>query len=171
MKYIVITAIMLIFGAMLFQGCNGQESSKQKEAIATEKLMLEANAAIGMPSIVNHQEKRWAKMIFELRDKSDVINYAYIVNMHGVFIYLGRCVGYGLPYSVQYTAPEVSEFHQNGGTVTVPQADPNGLYMPAGLSATWLMMLDEESGEIKPMYVEPEIIVSPIAMHPIKETK
>ena len=30
---------------------------------------------------------------------------------------------------------------------TMPQAEPNGLFSPVGLSATWLMMIDPETNE------------------------
>ena len=45
----------------------------------------------------------------------------------------------------------------------MPQAEPNGLFKPEGMSATWLIMLDEND-EPHPMYVEPLIIVSPFKL-------
>ena len=50
-------------------------------------------------------------------------------------------------------------------SIAMPQADPNGLFMPSGLSATWLMMIDQRTGEARPVYVEPQIIVSPFPLH------
>jgi hypothetical protein len=115
-----------------------------------------------MPAIKNFQERKLMKMIFELRDREDLVCHAYMVNLNGELIYLGKCIGFGLPYSVQYTNPEkVARFssaaHAYG---TLPQPDPNGLFMPEGLSATWLMMVDEKTGEPHPVYIEPQIIVS-----------
>ena len=167
MKHLLIILILL-----LSFGCDKSPSTKsatQQEAQKTEKLMKEINASVGMPSITNYQEKRWAKMIFELRDKSDLVTYAYIVDMNGNLHFLGKCIGYGLPYSVQYTAPRTVHTVDGGefgarNPYTLPQADPNGLYMPEGLSATWLMMVDPEDGEIKPVYVEQEILVSPFKL-------
>jgi len=52
-----------------------------------------------------------------------------------------------------------------GNSATVPQADPNGLYMPQGLSATWLLMVDPKTKQARPVYVEPEIVVSPFKLH------
>ena len=46
-------------------------------------------------------------------------------------------------------------------TEVLPQADPNGLYSSASTSATWILATDE-SGEIKPTYVESEITVSQV---------
>ena len=102
------------------------------------------------------KEKKQAKEILELRDNSDLVCYAYTkCEGTGKYVYLGRCMGYGLPYSTQYTAPEAS-VHQHGTLVTLPQADPNGLYLPEGLSATWLYLINEA----QVTYAEPEIIVS-----------
>jgi len=47
---------------------------------------------------------------------------------------------------------------------TLPQADPNGLFMPTSSSATWLMMIDPETNKPRPVYIEPEIIVSPFRL-------
>lgn len=100
-------------------------------------------------------------MIFELRDQENLITYAYIVNhMTGELVFIGKCIGFGLPYSVQYTNPE--KYVGSNGAI-LPQPDPNGLFMPAGLSATWLMMLDK-TGEPHPVYIESEVTVSPFPL-------
>jgi hypothetical protein len=152
-------------------GCGpiASNSADKDQRLKTEKSLAEANKQIGMPAITNFQERRLAKMIFELRDQEDLTTYAYIVSMTGDLVFLGRCTGFGLPYSVQFTNPERvlggNEYPGAGPGGTIPQADPNGLFMPSGLSATWLMMFDEESGESRPVYIEQEIIVSPFKLH------
>jgi len=125
--------------------------------------MTEASQQIGMPNISNFQEKKLAKMVMELRDREDLICYAYIVSdFKGELIYFGKCIGYGLPYGVSITNPE--KYYRGSGAV-VPQAEPNALYTNGVTSsATWLFMIDPENGEPKPVYVEPEIIVSPFKL-------
>lgn len=154
---------------MAQSGCEQQKSTADaQQRAATERSMQEANRQVGMPAIKNFQERKLVKQLFEIRDQEDLATYAYIVNLNGDLIYLGQCVGYGVPYSVQFTNPERvahKETHGGGSFGTLPQPDPNGLFMPEGLSATWLMMLDEKTGEVRPVYVEPEIIVSPFALH------
>ena len=144
-------------------------SADVRQANRTKKAMAEADRQIGMPAIVNFQERRLMKQILELRDQEDLICYAYVVNLNGDLVFLGKCLGYGLPYSVQYTNPErVQKGGSHGGGywgLAIPQPDPNGLFMPEGLSATWLMLLDKKTGEPRPVYVEPEIVVSPFALH------
>lgn len=142
-----------------------EQTADQKMAKQTKAAMSEANRQIGMPAIRNFQERKLAKMIFELRDQEKLVTYAYLVNLEGGLIFIGKCIGFGLPYSVQYTNPEKVEQRYTGSFGTLPQADPNGLFMPSGLSATWLMMIDPKTQEARPVYVEPEIIVSPFALH------
>lgn len=157
-KILLVLSLILISGWLL--GCDYENAEQQQEK-QTRQILKEVNAQVGMPAIKNFQEKKLAKMIFELRDQEKLITYAYIVNhMTGKLVFIGKCIGFGLPYSVQYTNPE--KYELNGATL--PQADPNGLYMPNGLSATWLMMIDKKTGKARPVYIEPQIIVSPFPL-------
>ncbi len=148
-------------------GCEPLEKdSNSAVAKQQEKLMQESNSQLGLPNIQNFQEKKIMKMILEERDRADLLCYAYITNMHGNLIFLGRCIGYGLPYSTQYTNPiKTVDYLFEGNIEQLPQADPNGLFMPTGLSATWLLMIDPKTNEQKVVYIEPEIIVSPFKLH------
>lgn len=146
--------------------CGGGVSDAEREQTKrTEEMANEVNRQIGMPNIVNFQERKLAKMIFELRDKENLICYAYIKSDYtGKLTYIGKCVGYGLPYSVQYTNPNRIIEWDAADEYVLPQADPNQLYMPSGLSATWLMMIDPATGKARPCYFEPEIVVSPFKL-------
>lgn len=148
--------LVMLLLAGVFVGCDEFIDSTSQERMNQEELMKEAGNQIGMPNISNFFEKKLAKKIFELRDDSNLITYAYTQNMDGKYVYLGTCIGYGLPYSTQYTNPEKYEY----SGATLPQADPNGLYSSDGLSATWLVLLDEETGEQSIIYAEPEIVVT-----------
>lgn len=147
--------ICLLIVCMSLVGC--AMDSTEREEHYQEGLMQKANDEVGMPNITEFTEKKMAKMIWELRDDADLVTYSYISNIDGKFVYLGQSVGYGLPYSTQYTNPEKYEY--NGATL--PQADPNGLYSGDGLSSTWVMLVDETTGDVKPVYVEQELFVSP----------
>jgi len=157
-KLLCLTLLVGIFCA----GCI-EDSADTIQRKKTAESLKEADAQIGMPAIKNFQERKLAKMIFELRDQENLITYAYIVNLQGELIFIGKCIGFGLPYSVQYTNP-MKRLYSSNGSGTIPQADPNGLFMPDGLSATWLMMIDSKTGEPRPVYVEPQIIVSPFPL-------
>ena len=168
--------VVLLACSLFVIGCEKEEknSADSKQRKATAKLTDEAQKQIGMPAIVNFQERKLAKMIFELRDKEDLVCYAYLVNkMSGKLVFFGKCIGFGLPYSVQFTNPmRAVELDKAAGRSasawyfgTLPQADPNGLFMPSGLSATWLMMIDPVTKTPRPVYIEPEIVVAPFPLN------
>jgi len=160
--------ILLCVCCVVLTGCiENAPDADRRQAEQTRKTLLEADKQVGMPDIVNFTERRLAKDILELRDQETLLTYTYLVSLEGKLIFLGESIGYGLPYSVQFTNPEVETFRtrQGGGYGTLPQADPNGLFMPDGLSATWILLKDPDTGEARPTYVEPSIVVSPIKLH------
>lgn len=145
--------------AMFLVACNPQDSSTQKERKAQEEMAMRAVETVGMPAITKFSEKRTLKSILELRDK-DVATYTYIVGMSNEMHLLCHSIGYGIPYSTQYTNPERKQYE-----VTLPQADPNGLFSPDSAEGTWVMCLNTETKQTSAVLVEPRIIVSP---YPLK---
>ena len=158
---------ILIITIGLFASCDVVEPSSDKlQSRQTEQALKEANSQIGMPAIVNYQERKLFKQILELRDQEKLITYCYLMNeMNGkIGQFLGKGIGYGIPAATQFTNPEkIAKSYSQGGFAIVPQADPNGLFMPTSTSATWYMLLDKK-GKPHPVYIEPLIIVSPIKL-------
>lgn len=161
-------AILGVIGAALFLGgCpeeKAQSSGEKRETMATQQLIDQAAVVVGMPGIINFTEKRQLKMLYELRDQAGLVTYSYYVDINGNLhkICPVTSVGYGMPFSAQYTAPTVDTavgYSQAQTTLTKPQPEPNGLYMPDSTSATWVICLGKD-GELKPVYVEPQILVS-----------
>jgi hypothetical protein len=142
--------------------CDFKPSSDDVQRQQQEQLSAESNAQVGMPAIVNFQEKRMAKMILELRDTA-LTTVTYTQDMNGNLHKLCDSVGYGLPYATQYTNPQRINLSQHGA-VTIPQADPNGLFSPAAADGTWVLCLDPATKKAMPLYVEPHVIVSPFAL-------
>jgi len=160
MKKLAGLLIVLVL-SMGLVGCQVEKTVESKEAEYTNKIQEEAQRQVGQPLIDDFFEKKMFKKIYELRDNSKLVCYAYTRNLEGKYIYEGKVVGYGLPYSVQYNKPKkIADSTYEGGYAIVDQAEPNGMYMPDGLSATWLIMINEESGELEPAYYEPEIVVT-----------
>lgn len=160
-KLSALVGIICMFFLFTAESCEtGDTDDIQRRQ--TEQLVSEAQRQVGMPNIVNFQQRKLMKMIFELADKEDLICYAYIKSDYqGKLLFIGKCIGFGVPFSAQYTNPEKYEY--NGATL--PQPDPNGLFMPTSSSATWLMMIDPKTQEPRPVYLEPEIVVSPFPLH------
>ena len=137
-------------------------TSQELEEHKQEEMTKQGIETVGMPGIVNFSEKRMMKDIIELRDQN-VATTTYLVGMNNQLTKLCDSVGYGLPYATQYTNPQrVSDWAH--GVVSIPQADPNGLFSPASAEGTWVLCVDHKSGKAKPLYIEPRIIVSPIPL-------
>ncbi len=158
-----ILSVILVLGLVVsLAGCNfdieKDATDIQKEE--TKKLMTEAQNQIGMPNINHFSERKLLKKVLEKCDDPNLITYLYTVNLEGKLVYQGRGIGFGVPYSVQYTNPQkIEDWTSGGGYAILPQADPSGLFKPDGLSATWYLMVDEETGENYVEYFEPDIIV------------
>lgn len=161
--------LLMPFIAILLGGADGggcQPTTDQIVAQQQAKTLYEARAQVGMPEIINWQEKRMMKTLYELRDQS-IATHAYIVNsMKGCLVYLGAAVGYGIPYAAQYSSPQVDAFYTSSSSnhIALPQAEPNGLYMPSDAHGTWVMLKDPTGTEVKPVYIEPDVIVSPFRL-------
>ena len=153
--------------AIFILSCDDATSDSELQK-KTETLLIEANKQIGMPAITNFQEKKNLKWIYELCDQENLICHAYLFNeMSGeIGQYLGECIGYGIPYSTQFSNPEKREYigiNRVDGW-NLPQAEPNGLFKPEGLSATWLILINPVTKKPQPVYIEPLIIVSPFKL-------
>lgn len=147
--------LLLCICCVALTGCvETNPDADSRQAAATKKNLLEADKQVGMPDIVNFTERRLARDILELRDQEGLVTYTYLKNLDGTLVFPTESIGYGLPYSVQFTNPEVEAYiGRRGGTGhwgTMPQADPNGLFMPEGLSATWILVKDPKTGEARP---------------------
>lgn len=158
-----LTLLCCVLFCVSFVGCvESTPNADRRQAEETKRRLLDADKQIGMPDIVNFTERKLARDILELRDQEGLTTYTYLKNLNGTLVFLTESIGYGLPYSVQFTNPEVEVYRRmEGGFGTLPQADPNGLFMPGGLSATWILVKDPETGEARPAYIEPEISVFP----------
>lgn len=161
---VLFCALPLLF--VVAGGCDNTPTSDDVQRKQSERLLAEGTAQVGMPAIKNFRERKLLKEILELRDQEGLVTYTYLYNeREGKLVYLGETVGYGIPYSTQFTNPEKSEWHHNGGWINLPQADPNGLFSPGSAEGTWVLLKNPNGKEVEPVYIEPRIVVSPFKLH------
>jgi hypothetical protein len=160
LSYIFIVAAG--WGAYVIAACipTGSDAIQQDRQ---EVILAEATAQVGMPSIKNFREKRLVKMLLEMRDQDNLSTTTYIWSeMQGRAVFFCNSIGYGIPYATQFTAPEKAvQVYAGGHYLTLPQADPNGLFSPATAEGTWVMCKDPKGTAVKPVFVEPRVIVTP----------
>ena len=157
-------AIILLIVSYFFltaASCDGVSKADKDMQKQTDAMVSSANQAVGMPNITNFTEKRFAKLIYELKD-SNVTTFTYFMDLNGGLHFLCESVGFGMPASVQYVNPQ-RKIGRLESITTIPQPEPNGLFMPEGLDATYVLCSDGK-GSVKPVYTEPKIIVSPFKL-------
>jgi hypothetical protein len=147
-------------------GCDIPPSNvaDQRERQQTETITQQASTQVGMPAIVRFTENRTLKMIYEKRDDAKLATITYIVDLAGKLHRLCDSMGYGFPYATQYSNPSRESHPYSQSNVALPQAEPNGLFMPSAADGTWVLCLDPVSRDLEPVYVEPRVIVSPFAL-------
>lgn len=163
--------IIVLFSALAVAGCDVGDNAARRQAQATLTMTQEADRKVGMPRIANFAEREFAKQVYEDRDRA-VTTYVYLQSLDGKLHCLGPAIGYGIPYGVQFTAPEypqwASAVKPDGSSgfnevVTLSQPEPNGLYMPDNAAATWIRVVGPD-GRAVPLMVESDITVSPFEL-------
>jgi hypothetical protein len=152
---VALTAVFLLSA----DSCS-QPTVADKESQAQMAMQGESNAAVGMPAIINWTEKRRYKEIFEKRDDPNLQTYTYLIGMHNEHTPLCRSIGFGIPESEQFTAPEsIQATNQTGSKYweRLPQADPNGLYSSPSANGTWVLCTTKD-GKVAPQRSEPNVI-------------
>lgn len=153
--------LLLIVFTLTAASCDSNEAN-EIQAEQTEQIAKEVIRQIGIPNIVNFTEAAFAKQIQELRDQ-EVTTYSYFMDMNGQLHFVCESVGYGLPYSVQFTNPQKVVQDVEPEPV-IPQREPNGLFMPDNVAATWILCSDGDGG-VRPVYSEPNLVVSPFRLN------
>lgn len=156
---------------LLLPGCGGcGKDSDEVQREQQERILMEGSSQVGMPAIKNFREKKLLKDIYELRDQDGLTTYTYVFNeLNGQLVFLGESIGYGIPYATEFTNPQkVTNGGLTSGTsagnVAIAQADPNGLFSPASAEGTWVLLKDPHGSDVRPVYIEPRIIVSPFRL-------
>ncbi len=154
---LLLCLVVMVLGA---SDCDSNTANDTQEKQMRQTL-TEAESRVGPPGITNYTERRFFKQILELRD-SEITTWSYYMDLTGNLHFLCQSIGYGLPYSTQYTNPEM-ELDGYQSITTLPQVDPNGLYMPDGVAATWITCVGNK-GKPEVVYWEPDLVVSPFEL-------
>ena len=150
--------------ALSLAGCYDMKPSADKvQREQQEQLSMQGVMTVGMPAITRFSEKRMMKDILEMCDQMHP-TYTYLAGEQSGVIGEKICdsLGYGLNGATQYTNPQrAGTYGDTGvrGVITLPQADPNGLFSPAAAEGTWVMCKVPGSDKILPQYIEPRVIV------------
>lgn len=175
MRLATFAVVALNAVVMTAPGCHERaDTSDDIQRKQQETILREGTSSVGMPAVKNFRERRLLKDILELRDQANVSTYTYLQSsVSGRLVYLCDSIGYGIPYATQFTNPQkVEQYITPGGHyawVAIPQADPSGLFSPSAADGTWVMCKDPNGADVKPVFIEPRIVVSPFRMPAAEE--
>ena len=156
---------LMLLAPVQIDSCDN-ESSDERQRKQQEVLLAQGTSQTGMPSIHNFRERKLLKDILELRDQDGLVTYTYVWNeIDAGLVFFCDSIGYGIPYATQYTNPQKVTYDSLHGYSILPQADPNGLFSPASAEGTWVMCKDPNSDAVRPVYVEPRVVVSPFKLN------
>lgn len=148
--------------ALSLVGCN--KTADYLEQQKQEIVQSEAVRQAGTPAITNFTERKFLKMLYELRDQQGYKTYTYTIDMNNKRRLLCESIGYGIPYATQFSNPQ-KRMADAAGNLTnsiIAQAEPNALFSPSHADGTWIMALTKDG--VKPIFCEPHIIVSPFKL-------
>jgi hypothetical protein len=159
MKRIILALVFLSF-----LGGDCDDDSDERQTKQQETILAEGTSQVGMPAVKNFRERKLLKDIIEMRDQTGLVTYTYIVpEQTGKLVFLCDSIGYGIPAATQFTNPQkITCGHSH--CQPIPQADPNGLFSPSSAEGTWVMCKDPKGNDVKPVYIEPRILVSPFPL-------
>ena len=163
-----IYTVAAIVAAVALTGCDGtyEKSSDKKMVERQEEILQEADSRLGVPNIVNFREKARMKANYERRDQEGVITYTYTFSdVTGKFSFLCNSIGFPLPYATQYSNPEkIAERSSTYGIIAVPQAEPNGLFMPSSAEGSWVDCVNPNTKGVSTVYMEPRVAAFEFAL-------
>ena len=139
-------------------------------------MVQEGIAAVGIPPIKNFRELKLLSDIYAMRDQTGLVTYTYLwSDIQGKLVFFCNSIGYAIPYATQFSAPESMQRYRlesrgDGqslayGVQRLPQPEVNGLFVPPSAEGTWVMCKDPNGKEVRPIYVEPRVIVSQFKLH------
>jgi len=176
-KFALLVSLLLAVST----GCAPAPTSNDAQRDRQNKVLDEAVAQTGLPAMTNFREFKMMKLIYELRDQEGLVTYTYVENltptvvpgytaMGGKFTMFCDSIGYPISAAAQFTAPETVQTYNVGGgadsqkyygTERLPQADPNGLFMPSSAEGSWALCNNPETKKAGVTYSESRLTAFP----------
>jgi hypothetical protein len=159
-----IRATFAIIAAALLVGC-AQEGQESKDAAVADK--QQAQYAKGQP-IPMYDWSLERHLLIELYNARNQRAATHSVWRSITGAIEGDCpsMGFGIPYDTSLTNPLKGSVFRIPGrssdykTLTVEQAEPNGVFASKNTAATWVMCTGA-AGIIEPVYVETKVTAYP----------
>lgn len=162
--FIVVPWLILVFLLLSAESCDAPQTASESNQVNDQQTVYSQNQPLRKYDYSPERDE--LQQIYDARMK--VVNTWTVIFSMGKPIFVCPSKGYPIPYTTQLTNPDVVtnggvDPKTGSGNVTLPQAEPNGLYTGTS-SATWVLCIRSLPGggsEIDPVYSEPDAIAFP----------
>ncbi len=158
-KY-VLGGVALLSGSLLFAGCTDINSANQKEASQVSQQQQVYVDSQPVPAFDWSLERHLMIELYKARNNA-VATYSYVRNLQGQVIFSCSSIGFPIPANTELTNPSIvtnggSQSETGSGNVTLPQAEPNGMYSSPSSAGTYIFCLNQD-GTVSPTYFEANV--------------
>jgi hypothetical protein len=144
-------------------------SAEQVQANQQQDISKRAVEEVGIYTPTHFTRKRLANRIGQLLDDPNYATVSYAQGMDGRLTCIGHTIGYPMPGATQTTAPQrlaTSAETLYRDDMLVPQPEPDQLYYPASVDATWILLINQKTGQAEPVYFEGHVQTFPQGVKP-----
>lgn len=170
----VIKLCVVLFAMLFLFGCYEQSSTDKESQIVERQL---SQYSIGQPVTAFDWsfERDLLDKLYQLRNEK-VATHTVWRSDYGMIEGDSPSIGYGIPYDSSLTNPlqlgtkviKMAGRHLLEGVIE--QQEPNGIYASKNTTATWVMSIDKDTGQIMPLYIESKVTVYPYPVEVDYET-
>lgn len=139
--------LVLAIVSLLLSACADNSIYEEKIKVLDQQKVYGENQPI--PQFDWSLERDVLIQLYSMRNDA-ISTYTVVVSSFGNLLWECPSIGYPIPADTQLSNPE---FYYSSGGVTLPQAEPNGLYSSKNTVGTWVMCVLDD-GTVYPVYTE-----------------
>lgn len=161
----IFSLILLFAFVFAFYGCHFDENTSTKESKKVAKQQNQFSIGQPVPAFDWSFERDLIIQLYTLRNEK-VATHTVWRSDYGLIEGDTPSIGYGIPYDTSLTNPlmttdEDPDGYDHSALVAIEQPEPNGIFPSKNTTATWVMSVDKETGQILPIYIETKVTVYP----------
>lgn len=161
----IFSLILILFIAVSFYGCMDDDNISTKESKKVAQQQDQFSKGQPVPGFDWSFERDLIIQLYILRNEK-VATHTVWRSDYGLIEGDTPSIGYGIPYDTSLTNPlmttdEDPEGFDHSSLVAIEQPEPNGIFPSKNTTATWVMSVDKETGQILPIYIETKVTVYP----------
>lgn len=158
---------LLIVLVLMLTACSGDPNVAGKGVVAeqarTRDQISQYADSQPIPSFEWSLERAIVIAVYRARNEA-AATFSYGINPYNNSI-IWECasVGYPIPGGTKLTNPQQIGYKSEYGVVTLPMAEPNGLYMPESSAGTFVSCINPD-GTVSPVFSEWYVMTFPYPM-------